>query len=224
MNIYIGIDWSEQKHDVTFLNESGVIINQFTIAQTGSGLLKLEEHRQHLGQSRKKCLVALETAHHLVVDFLWSRGYQQVYVIPPNVIKRSRGRYVQSGARDDRRDSRLIADVLRTDRVRLHPWQPDSLLTRQIGAKVSLINYLTRSQGRLSNRIRALLVRYYPVALTVFSTLSAQITLRFLQRYPVPQAVRSLTWSEFEAFALEHNYPHPRKLPVISSRINRHEI
>lgn len=122
MNTYIGIDWSEQKHDVTFLNEAGIIISQFTIVHSGAGLLKLEEHRQQLGQSRSECLVALETAHHLVVDFLWSRGYQHVYVIPPSVISSSRGRYGQSGARDDRRDSRLIADVLRTDRARRYPW------------------------------------------------------------------------------------------------------
>jgi len=223
MNTYIGIDWSEQKHDVSFLNEAGVIISQFTIPHTGDGLLKLEEHRQQLGQSRQECLVALETAHHLVVDFLWSRGYQHVYVIPPSVINSSRGRYGQSGARDDRRDSRLIADVLRTDRARLPPWRPDSLLTRQIRAKVGLINYLTRSQGRLSNRLRALLIRYYPAALTVFSTLTAQITLHFLQGFPTPQAATSLTWSEFKAFALEHNYPHPRKLPACFARLQQEQ-
>ena len=140
MTVYIGIDWSEQKHDVTFLNEAGVIISQLTMPHTPDGLLKLEETRQHLDQPRDVCLVALETAHNLIIDFLWARSYQQVYVIPPSVIKSSRGRYGQSGARDDRRDSRLIADVLRTDQARLHPWRPDSLLTRQIRAKVSLIN------------------------------------------------------------------------------------
>ncbi|MCI0728556.1 MAG: IS110 family transposase [Chloroflexi bacterium] len=131
----MGIDWSEQKHDVTFLNEAGVIISQLTIPHTPDGLLNLEKTRQQLGQSREECLVALETAHHLIIDFLWARGYSHVYVIPPGVINSSRGRYGQSGARDDRRDSRLIADVVRTDRARLHPWRPDSLLSARFGPK-----------------------------------------------------------------------------------------
>jgi transposase len=221
MTTYIGIDWSEQKHDVTFLNEAGVILTQLTIPHTPTGLLKIETGRQRLGQKRADCLVALETAHNLIIDFLWDHGYPQVYVIPPSVITGSRGRYGQSGARDDRRDSRLIADVLRTDRARLQPWHPDSLLTRQIRAKVSLIDYLTRSKIRLSNRLRAVLVRYYPAALTVFSSLTAQITLHFLKRYNTPDLAAGLTWQEFEAFAREQEYPHPRKLLACFARLQQ---
>ena len=142
-----------------------------------------------------------------------------MYVIPPNVIKSSRGRYGQSGARDDRRDSRLIADVLRTDRARLHPWRPDSLLVRQMRAQVSLINHLTHQSVRLSNRLRAVLLRYDPAALTVFSSLTAQITLQFLQQYSTPQAAADLNWSDFEAFALAHGYPNPKKLPKCFARL-----
>ncbi len=223
MSTYVGIDWSEEKHDVTFLNAAGVIISQFVMAHNPDGLLKLEEARRRLGYSRDECLVAVETAHHLIIDFLWDRGYQQVYVIPPSVIKSSRGRYGQSAARDDRRDSRLIADVLRTDRARLHPWRPDSLLTRQIRAKVSLINHLTRSQSRLSNRLRAILIRYYPAALEVFSSLTTQITLQFLQAYNTPQAAAELTWPEFKSFALAHGYRRPHKLPGCFARLQQEQ-
>jgi transposase len=224
MRVYIGIDWSEQKHDVTLLNHKGAILEHFWLAHTPDGLLKLEDARQQLGLPPQACLVALETAHHLLIDFLWDRGYEQVYVIPPSVIKGSRGRYGQSGARDDRRDSRLIADVLRTDRARLHPWRPDSLLTRQIRAKVSLINHLTRSQVRLANRLRALLLRYYPAALHVFSRLTTQIALQFLCDYPTPQAAARLTWSEFEAFAHQQSYPNPRKLPACFARLKQEPL
>jgi transposase len=219
MSVYIGIDWSEQKHDVVFLNEAGVIIGQLTMSHSPEGLLNLEKTRQYLGLSRNECLVAIETAHNLIIDFLWDQGYQHVYVIPPSVIKSCRGRYGQSQARDDPRDGRLIADVLRTDRARLYPWQPDSLLTRQMRAKVSLINHLTRNSVRGSNRLRAILLRYYPAALQVFGRLTAQITLHFLQKYPSPAAIANLTWSEFEAFARQHAYPQPKKLSQCFARL-----
>ena len=213
MTVYVGIDWSEEKHDVVFLNEAGAILGQLTMSHSPEGLRNLEKTRQYLGLSRDECLVAIETAHHLIIDFLWEQGYAQVYVIPPSVLKSCRGRYGNSGARDDPGDGRLIADTLRTDRLRLRPWQPDSLLTRQMKAKVSLIYYLTRQKVRQANRLRAILLRYYPAALQVFSGLEVQITLHFLQAYPTPQAAAGLSWLQFEAFALEHGYPQPQRLP-----------
>src|SRR5690606_28510346 len=95
MRVYIGIDWSEQKHDVTLLNHNGAILEHFCMAHTPDGLLKLEDACQQFGLPPQACLVGLETAHHLLIDFLWDRGYEQVYVIPPSVIKSSRGRYGQ---------------------------------------------------------------------------------------------------------------------------------
>jgi transposase len=129
------------------------------------------------------------------------------------VVKSTRGRYGQSRARTDQSDALLLADLLRTDRLRLQPWHPDSLLTRQMRAKVSLINYLTRDIVRLSNRLRAVLLRYYPSALHVFSSLRTQIALQFIRAYPTPEAADALSFAQFEAFARQHSYPQPKRLP-----------
>jgi transposase len=224
MTVYIGIDWSEKKHDGTFLNEEGQIIGQVTMNHTPEGLLTLEKTRQYLGVEAGECLVGLETAHNLVIDFLWARSYGQIYVIPPNVVKSSRGRYNQSGARTDQHDSRLLADLLRTDRARLHPWRPDSLLTRQIGVQVRFINDLTRQIVARTNRLRAVLLRYYPAALNVFSALTGQVTLRFLLAYPTPAEAKALSWTEFEAFALAAGYPQPKKLSDCYIRLQQLQL
>lgn len=219
MSVYIGIDWREKKHDVAFLNEAGEVMAQLSISHTPDGLLKLEKTRQTAGIALAACQVALETAHNLVIDFLWSRGYNQVYVIPPSVIKSCRGRYGPSGARSDRQDGRLIADVLRTDRARLQPWQPDSELTQQLRAKVSFISYLTRSKVRLTNRLRAVLLRYYPAAVEVFSALSSQIALQFVISYPSPPLAAALSWAEFAHFAQQHGYRQGKQ--KLSQAFNR---
>ena len=221
MSIYIGIDWSEEKHDVVFLNEAGAMIGQLTMSHSVEGLQNLEKTRCYLGVERDECLVGLETAHNLVIDFLWAQNYRQVYVIPPSVIKSCRGRYGSSGARTDRTDGRLIADVLRTDRARLQRWQPDGLLTRQMQGKVSLLQHLTRSGVRWTNRLRAVLLRYYPAASKVFSRLNLPIALQLILTYPTPQAAARLTYPEFEAFALKHGYPHRRRLPQRFARLQQ---
>jgi transposase len=212
MQVYIGIDWSENKHDVAFMNQAGAVIADLTIEHTPDGFLELDATRAKLDISSATCLVGLETAHNLIIDFLWSRQYEQVYVIPPSMIKGSRSRFGSSGARTDATDARLIADVLRTDRGRLQPWHPDSLLTRQIRAQVSLIGYLTRNVVRTSNRLRAVLLRYYPAALCVFSTLRTQVALQFIRAYPTPQAAAELTFEQFQSFAQEQDYRHTAHL------------
>jgi transposase len=212
MSVYIGIDWSEDKHDVVFLDEKGTIMAQLQMSHSPEGMLNLEKTRDHIGVSVSECWVGLETAHNLLIDYLWSRGYPQVYVIPPSVIKSCRGRYGSSGARTDVSDGRLIADVVRTDRRRLQRWQPDRVETRQIGAKLSLINHLGRNSVRLSNRLRAVLLRYYPAAVDLFSSLTVPTALYFLQSYPTPQSAAELTFAQFEAFARQHGHRRSKNL------------
>jgi len=219
MQVYIGIDWSESKHDIVIMNEAGAAIARQTIPHSPEGFLKLEAMCQDLEVAPADYLFGLETAHNLVIDFLWSRNYTNVYVIPPSVVKSTRGRYGQSRARTDQSDAFLLADLLRTDRLRLQPWHPDSLLTRQMRAKVSLINHLTRSIVRLSNRLRAVLLRYYPSALHVFSSLQTQIALRFICAFPIPEAADALSFAEFEAFARQNRYPQPKKLSKCFARL-----
>ena len=92
MSTFIGIDWSQDKHDVAFMNAAGAIIARLTIPHQPAGFRQLETTRQRLGVATADCLVGLETAHNLLLDFLWDHEYQHIYVIPPLVVKSSRGR------------------------------------------------------------------------------------------------------------------------------------
>jgi len=221
--INIGIDWSETHHDICFMNDAGAVITRVTVPHSPDGFLKLETTRQQLGVTASECRVGLETAHNLLIDFLWAKGYSQVYVIPPSVVKGTRGRYRQSGARTDESDALLLAAsrVLRTDRGRFQPWHPDDALTRQMRVKVSLHAYLTQQTTRFSNRLRAVLVRYYPAATQVFSGLKTQIALHFVQEFPTPHTATQLTFTQFKAFAKAHGYSRPKELPACFARLQQ---
>ena len=214
MQVYIGIDWSEEKHDIDFMNEAGADLACLCIEHKLEGFVQFDAARRKLGVAAQDCVVGLETAHSLFIDYLWSQDYQNLYVLPPNQVHSNQGRFRQSGAKDDRADARLIADVLRTDRGRLQRWCPDSLLTRQMRAQLSWVLQLNTQVIRLSNRLRAMLLRYYPAALQVFSSLTTQIAPEFVRAYPNPQAARALSYSEFQAFARQHRYSKPKQLPL----------
>lgn len=219
MQVYIGIDWSEKKHDICFLNEKGGVIRSLEIPHSLTGFVELDKARQKIGVEPQYCVVGLETAHNLLADYLWDQRYEQLYVLPPQAVKSTRGRFRQSGAKDDRWDAWLIANILRTDQKRYQIWKPDCQLTRQIRAVVSYVGSLTKEITRNTNRLRAVLLRYYPAALGVFSKLDSLISLVFIQTYPTPEAAAGLSFEDFKQFARQNRHSQPRKWAECYSRI-----
>jgi transposase len=210
MKVYIGIDWSEQKHDICFLKDNGEVLRNLQIPHTMNGFFTFDKARQEMGVLAGECVVGMETAHNLLVDYLWELEYQQIYILPPKAVKSAQGRFRQSGARDDPWDARLIADMLRTDQKRYTQWHPDNLLTCQIRTAMRMVLHLTREMVRNSNRLRAVLIRYYPAALNLFSRLDSPVLLAFIQAYPTPQAAAAVSFEEFSNFLRSHHYNRPQ--------------
>ncbi len=210
MKVYIGIDWSEKKHDICYLHENGEVLRKLEILHNMEGFFALDKARQELGVQAEDCVVGLETSHNSLVDYLWDQGYLQIIVLPPKVVKSSQGRYRQSGAKDDPWDARLIADILRTDQKRYTVWKPDSPLTRQIRSAVRMLSHLNKELVRNTNRLRAVLLRYYPAALELFTHLDAPVTLAFIQTYPTPEAAAKLSYEDFASFLRKHHHSQPK--------------
>ncbi len=223
MQVYIGIDWSSAKHDVSVLNERGASLTRLTIPHSLAGLEQIEALRQQLDLPTADCWIGIETAHTLLIDFFWEHGYQQLYVLPPTRIKEERPKLHTSGAYNDQGDAFLIADLLRKQPESFFPWRPDGPLIQQMRRIVSLVLHLTTEITRTSNRLTSVLKRYYPAALQVFG-LDSLIAQTFLQSYPTPQAAAQLSLAEFTAFAREHGYRQPRKLPGCYARLSQPQI
>jgi transposase len=221
MTLYIGIDWSEKKHDIVVRNASGAILVQTVIKHSQEGFMELDRMREKLGVRPEECKIGLETSHNLLIDYLWGQGYSQVYVLPPSTVKSLRGRFKVSQAHDDPSDAGLIAELLRVESDSFRPWQPGSALLQTMRAQVNFVGCLTHHSVQLSNRLRSILLRYYPAALEVFSGLGAKITLELIQKYPTPQVSERITWAEFQEFAKLHRYSNRRRLPACFARLQQ---
>jgi transposase len=220
MQVYLGIDWSTRKHAAYFTNERAAALQYLEVEHSVAGLNLLDAARHSLGVSAEDCIVGIETAHTLLLDFLAERHYRQIYVLHPNIVKSAQGRFRQSGAKDDRADARLIADLLRTDLHRLVRWQPDSELTCQIRARISLVHFLTHQAVATRNRLWAVLMRYYPAALETFSSLDALVALSFIQAFPTPQAANQLSYADFTTFLANHHHRRPTDWPKCFARLH----
>ena len=203
--LLVGIDQSQKKHDVCLMNELGRQLARFEIPHDVQGFQRLHEERQRIQVSPRDCLVALESAHSLLVDYLLDQHYQ-LYIIPGKAVDRYRDRHRQSRSASDKSDAVVLAQVLRTDRHLHTPWHADQPLTRQIGSLVKLVHDLKRSIVRFTNRLRSLLWRYYPIAADLFSELGQPISLQFILAYPTPQEAEQLSITQFTAFCRAHHY------------------
>ena len=210
MKSFVGIDWSEQKHSVHIHNEKGALLSRFEVKHNGKGFSELADRLLAANPRPADSLVAIETSHNLLVDYLHNRGFT-LYILAPNMVSSNRGRQGSSGAKDDDRDARLLAEILRTDQARLIPWQADGLLVEEMRSLLSWIDDLTIQIVAQHNRLRANLLRYYPQPLQAFNSLKGVVALHFLCNYPSPADLQQLTFDEFKDFCYRlHYYRHDR--------------
>jgi transposase len=214
MKSYIGIDWSEKKHCVHIYNRTGALVARKEVPHNQAGFAQLHRLISQVNPVPADCLVAIETAHNLLVDFLQEHGYA-VYILAPNFVSSNRGRLGSSGAKDDERDAQLLADILRTDHGRLIRWQPDGAAVRQMRVLLGFIDDLTKQIVAQHNRLRAGLLRYYPQPVTAFSNLQAPLVLTLLATYPDPAQFRSVSQAEFAAFCRAQRYYRADRYPLL---------
>jgi transposase len=205
---YSGIDWSKDHHNLCIMNAAGARASQIQFKHTLKGFEQIEAERRKLDVPASECLVAIETTHNLLVDFLLEHDYV-VYIVPPQATNAYRNRQRSSGAHTDESDAALLASIMRTDRDSHRRLSPNTPLTQQMLVQVRLIETLRRSIQRQENQLRDVLCRIYPQALDLFSELTAQISLQFLVTYPTVQEAQALSLKAFDAFCREQHYSRP---------------
>lgn len=197
MIAYFGIDWGEESHELCVTNEKGEQIVRQALKQTIAGFENMERVRQQLKLSRSECIIGIESAHTILIDWMWAQGYEQIYVLPPHTVEKSRERFRQSGSKSDKIDAYEISELLRTVRHRLHSWHPGSSLLQQLRASASWHLALNKQLVAQSNRLRDLLLRYYPAAFHAFSSWPTQSACHLVINYPSPAMAQSLSFADF---------------------------
>lgn len=216
---YLGVDWSESHHALCLTNRQGEKIVEQSIEHSVKGFEQLLALCQKAQVEPSQCVVGIETAHSLLIDWLWSQGFQHLYVVPPATVDKSRSRFHLSGAKDDRLDAAEITQLLRLERQRLLPWQPGSARLQQLRATVRFALFLSRRAVAEANRLRAVLLRYYPAALATFSTWPTRLSCQLVIQYPTPADAQAVRFADFKAFALAQHYPKPKELLACFDRL-----
>ena len=185
---FVGIDLGSQNHQGVILDAVGQPLGDRVFEHTGQGLSAFCSWLiETTGGVAEAISVAIESPHGAVVDTLLERGFA-VFAINPKQLDRFRDRFTMAGAKDDRRDARVLADSLRTDRQCFRRLAVGEAGVIQLREWSRMTDELQRQRTRLTNRVRDQLQRYYPQALELTDDLGADWFLELWELVPTPLA------------------------------------
>jgi len=162
MTHWVGIDLGHEKHRVCVLDQYGDVVSKRWVKHSGEAIDQLIHHLLTFAQNDPTTIaVSTETTWGAIVETLLERNFS-VFSINPKQLDRFRDRYSVAGAKDDDRDSLVLADSLRTDTHvfrRLSTMPPQVIELREL---LRIHQELKRESVAHGNRFGELLHRYYP--------------------------------------------------------------
>ena len=196
--IFVGNDWAEGHHDVYLMDDDGARLGFSRLGEGLAGVARFHEMVAEHASDPAEVVVGIETDRGLWVGALIGAGYQ-VYAINPMAVSRYRDRHSQGGAKSDRGDAKVLADLVRTDRHNHRPVAGDSPESDGIKIMARTHQNLIWARTRHSNQMRNALREYYPAALETFDDLAGRDTLAVLGKAPTPTRGARLTLPQIRA-------------------------
>lgn len=192
MIVTCGIDWAEAHHDVALIDETGHRVAKLRIDTGAQGFSELMALLGEHAEQPSAVPVAIETNKGLLVAALRAAG-MVVYAINPRAVARYRGRHGQAGGKSDPGDAVVLADILLTDRDRHRPLPAFSDEALAVKALARQHQEAIWARQATVNRLRSLLVDFYPNALAAFPNLTHKAALEVLAAAPTPTTGGKLT-------------------------------
>jgi transposase len=169
MDVYCGIDWAEDHHDIALVDGSGELLARRRIGDDAAGLAALTELLTEHGDSAEDPIpVAIETPRGLLTACLRATG-RPVYPINPMAVSRYRDRHSVARKKSDHGDAVVLANILRTDRAAHRPLPADTELAQAIAVLARAQQDAVWDRTTAHNKLRSHLREYYHGFLAAFA-------------------------------------------------------
>src|SRR5688572_5207243 len=192
--LFLGNDWSQEHHDVELQDAAGTVLARAKLPEGMAGMTRLHAIvGEHVGDGEDPTvLVGIETERGPWVRALTAAGYQ-VYAVNPLQVARYRQRHGVSGAKSDRSDAHVLADMIRTDHTQLRPVAGDSELAEAVKVLTRTHKTLIWERSRHTLRLRQALLDFFPAAIDAFEDLTGPDALQLLDIAPDPATAAGLS-------------------------------
>jgi transposase len=201
MRLCVGDDWAQDHHDVEVMDEAGKVLAKRRLPEGVARIGQLHELVGRFvpdGDVDVEVQAGIETDRGPWMAALTAAGYA-VFPVNPLQSSRYRQRYGVSGAKSDRLDAHMLADVVRTDAHQLRPAAADSAEADGIQVLARAHKTLVWERTRQVQRLRAQLLAYFPAAVAAFEDLDAPDALELLGNAPDPARAARLSRAQVSA-------------------------
>ena len=244
MEVYCGIDWAEDHHDIALAGRDGTLLARRRISDDAAGLAALLALLAEYGDTPGDPVpVAIETPRGLLVACLRATG-RPVYPVNPMSVARYRDRHSVAGKKSDHGDSFVLANVLRTDMHAHRPLPADSELAQAIAVLARAQQDAVWDRTTAHNKLRSRLREYYPGFLAAFPGRGGILrpeARAVLAAAPTPAGAARLTLTQLrallrkagrsrgidaEATRLREAFraPQMRQLPLVEQAMGRQAL
>lgn len=196
MQVFVGVDWAEDHHDVCVMDTSGSVRSRGRVTNDLAGIAKIHDL---IGRAipadlddDPEVIVGIETDRGLLVRALAAVGYR-VLAVNPLGVDRYRDRVRVSGAKSDPGDAKVLADMVRTDAHQHRPVAADSDLAEAIKLVARSHQSAIWSRRRLANQVRSALREFYPAALEAFDELTHTDAVSVLAIASTPELGKTIS-------------------------------
>jgi Transposase/Transposase IS116/IS110/IS902 family len=203
MDVFCGIDWAEDHHDIAVVNRDGQLLARRRIGDDPAGLAVLLGLLADHGDSPGELIpVAIETPRGLLTACLRATG-RKVYPINPMAVARYRDRHSIAGRKSDHGDAVVLANILRTDLPAHRPLPADTELAQAIAVLARAQQDAVWARTAAHNKLRSHLREYFPGFLATFTDTRGGIlrpeARAILAAAPTPAAAAKLTLTQLRS-------------------------
>jgi hypothetical protein len=203
MEVFCGIDWAEDHHDIALVDRDGQLLARRRISDGAAGLALLVELLAAHGDTASDPIpAAIETPRGLLTACLRATG-RKVYPINPLAVARYRDRHSVAGRKSDHGDAVVLANILRTDLASHRPLPADTELAQAIAVLARAQQDAVWARTQAHNKLRSHLREYFPAFLAAFASARRGImrpeARAILAAAPTPAAAAKLTLSQLRS-------------------------
>lgn len=162
-SFFVGVDWGSEQHQIHVMDAAGDVHGQWSVPHRGASIQQLCQRLVELAP-QAQVAVAIESPSSPVTEPLLQSGVA-VFSINPKQLDRFRDRFFPAGAKDDRRDSFVLAASLRTDRDCFRRLDLQDPVLVDLRSLVRLEQTLKADLRAYCNRLREALLLSFPAIL-----------------------------------------------------------
>jgi transposase len=213
---FVGLDWSDKKHDVCLAFPGCEQVEQTVIEHRASAIAawaqKLRE--RFVGGHIAICV---ELSEGPIVSALLEHDIFVIFPVNPATLARYRRAFAPSGAKDDPTDAQIALELLLRHRDKLAPLQRDSTAMRALRRLVEARRSFVQDRVRVTNRMTSALKAYFPQVLEWFRDKGTLIFADFVERWPTLQAAQRVRTETLVDFFHAHNV---RRSATVERRVS----